>query len=183
MQRLRGPGGCPWITSNDPFAARVVRRRRTKCRRDRSRRSRRAAREIGDLLFEGVFLGRLRGCRPLYGADSLRSVHREVDRRHPHVFGDEEAGDRPRLTRPTRGRAMGRDQAREQQASGESRSLCSKACRSRCPRCSGRTDGTRVAAVGFAGLTRRRVQKMRRRSQSSGAVDEREGRERRKKRW
>jgi len=95
MRALRSPEGCPWdreqtLASLAPFvleeAHEVV---------DAIERGDMAdlRGEIGDLIFEGVFLAQLCDERGDFGvADSLRQVTDKLVRRHPHVFVIPEAG-------------------------------------------------------------------------------------------
>lgn len=96
MRTLRGPGGCPWdreqtLPSLKPFiieeAYEVV---------DAIDRSDAAAlsEEVGDFLLQAVFLAEITvesGSFDIY--DSITAIHDKLVRRHPHVFGDAEAGD------------------------------------------------------------------------------------------
>src|ERR1051325_2716697 len=96
MQRLRGPEGCPWdrkqtLPDLKPFvieeAYEVV---------DAIDRDDRAAlmEEVGDMLLEAVFIAEItreEGTFDIY--DSITAIHDKLVRRHPHVFGDVEAGD------------------------------------------------------------------------------------------
>ncbi|HEX8171285.1 MAG TPA: nucleoside triphosphate pyrophosphohydrolase [Thermoanaerobaculia bacterium] len=96
MTTLRGPGGCPWdrkqtLTDLKPYvieeAYEVV---------DAIDRDDRGAlvEEIGDLLLEAVFVAEITreaGSFDIY--DSITAIHDKLVRRHPHVFGDVEAGD------------------------------------------------------------------------------------------
>src|SRR5262249_30710823 len=96
MARLRGPDGCPWdreptLPSLRPFLleetyealAALDRGDMTSLRE-----------ELGDLLFEIVFLARLaEEAGDFTVADAAADVGAKLVRRHPHVFGDE-----PRLT-------------------------------------------------------------------------------------
>ncbi|HYI11520.1 MAG TPA: nucleoside triphosphate pyrophosphohydrolase [Thermoanaerobaculia bacterium] len=96
MTRLRGPDGCPWdrkqtLPDLKPYvieeAYEVV---------DAIDRDDRAAlaEEVGDMLLEAVFIAevtREEGTFDIY--DSVTAVHDKLVRRHPHVFGDVEAGD------------------------------------------------------------------------------------------
>ena len=92
MDRLRDPGGCPWdreqsyetlrgflveecfevteaLDQSDPEALRE---------------------ELGDLLFQIVFLARLASEEGHFGArDVIRGIAEKMIRRHPHVFGDD----------------------------------------------------------------------------------------------
>lgn len=96
MTTLRGPDGCPWdrkqtLPDLKPYvieeAYEVV---------DAIDRDDRAAllEEIGDFLLEAVFITEItreEGTFDVY--DSITAIHDKLVRRHPHVFGDVEAGD------------------------------------------------------------------------------------------
>jgi MazG family protein len=96
MTTLRGPNGCPWdrkqtLTDLKPYvieeAYEVV---------DAIDRDDRTAlvEEVGDHLLEAVFIAEItreEGTFDIY--DSITAVHDKLVRRHPHVFGDVEAGD------------------------------------------------------------------------------------------
>lgn len=89
MARLRGPDGCPWdreqtLASLAPYvieeAAEVV---------DAIERGDldNLREEIGDLLFEGVFLAEVTRTEGVFDvADALTTVSDKLVRRHPHVF-------------------------------------------------------------------------------------------------
>jgi MazG family protein len=96
MTRLRGPDGCPWdrkqtLPDLKPYvieeAYEVV---------DAIDRDDREAllEEVGDMLLEAVFIAEItreEGTFDVY--DSITAIHDKLVRRHPHVFGDVEAGD------------------------------------------------------------------------------------------
>lgn len=90
MRTLRGPGGCPWdheqtFETLRPFVLEetyevldAIDRRDYDDLRG----------EIGDLLFEGVFLAQIAADEGRFTvADSLRHITDKLIRRHPHVFG------------------------------------------------------------------------------------------------
>jgi MazG family protein len=89
LRTLRSPDGCPWdreqtLRSLAPFvqeeAAEVV----DAIERDDVEGLRE---EIGDLVFEGVFLAQLTAESGHFSiADSVRTVCEKLTRRHPHVF-------------------------------------------------------------------------------------------------
>src|SRR5690606_30461498 len=89
MTRLRGPGGCPWdreqtLASLAPYvieeAAEVVDAIE---RGDHDN----LREEIGDLLFEGVFLAEVTRTDGAFDvADAIATVNEKLVRRHPHVF-------------------------------------------------------------------------------------------------
>jgi ATP diphosphatase len=91
MRLLRGPGGCPWdhaqtLDTLKPFVLEeahevidAIDRRDAADLRG----------EIGDLIFEGVFLAQVSADDGAFTiTDALRDVHEKLVRRHPHVFGD-----------------------------------------------------------------------------------------------
>ncbi len=94
MERLRGPGGCPWdleqsLESLTPFiieeAYEVVSAIETGD--DESIKE-----ELGDLLFQVIFACRITTERGAFGLDEvIDSTIEKMVRRHPHVFGDTRA--------------------------------------------------------------------------------------------
>ena len=91
MARLRGPGGCSWDREQTLESLRGFVLEETYEVLDAiDRRDHGALRgEIGDLLFEGVFLAQIEADEGHFGvADSLRAVTEKLIRRHPHIFGD-----------------------------------------------------------------------------------------------
>ena len=91
MRTLRSPGGCPWdreqtLSSLRPFVLEetyevldAIDRGDHAGLRD----------EIGDLLFEAVFLAQLCAEEGHFTiADALDAITEKLMRRHPHVFGD-----------------------------------------------------------------------------------------------
>jgi len=90
MRRLRGPGGCPWDREQTIQTLRPFVLEETYEVLDAIDREDHAALrgEIGDLLFEGVFLAQLEADEGRFTvSDSLRDVTAKLIRRHPHVFG------------------------------------------------------------------------------------------------
>jgi MazG family protein len=97
MRILRAPGGCPWdreqtLDTLKPFVLEeahevieAIERRDFDDLRG----------EIGDLIFEGVFLAQLCADEQRFTVtEALRDVHAKLVRRHPHVFGDA-SGEKP----------------------------------------------------------------------------------------
>jgi nucleoside triphosphate diphosphatase len=91
MRLLRGPGGCPWdheqtLDTLKPFVLEeahevidAIERRDAHDLRG----------EIGDLIFEGVFLAQVSADDGGFTiTDALRDVHEKLVRRHPHVFAN-----------------------------------------------------------------------------------------------
>jgi MazG family protein len=96
MDRLRGPGGCPWDREqtweslrgylleecHEAVAALDAGDREALCE------------ELGDLLLQIVFLSRLGQEEGVFTArDVVRGIVEKMVRRHPHVFGNESAED------------------------------------------------------------------------------------------
>ena len=102
--------------------------------------------EIGDLLFEGVFLAQI---EPTKGASPSRLAARvtaKLVRRHPHVFG---SADGRRRRRPG-ARAVGADQVARAGNAGQRRSVLARHAEGAAGALLGAHEiGTRVAAVGF----------------------------------
>jgi MazG family protein len=148
MRRLRGPGGCPWDREQTIRTLRPFVLEETYEVLDAIDRTDHDALrgEIGDLLFEGVFLAQLETDDGHFDvSDSLREVTAKLVRRHPHVFGS--AKD---VT--TAGRVLEQWEhikSREQTHAGQSRSVL-RGLPKALPALLGAHElGTRVAAVGF----------------------------------
>jgi len=97
MRILRSPGGCPWdreqtLDTLKPFVLEEAHEVFDAIeRRDFDD----LQGEIGDLIFEGVFLAQLCADEQRFTVtEALRDVHAKLVRRHPHVFGDA-SGERP----------------------------------------------------------------------------------------
>lgn len=93
IERLRAPDGCPWDreqTLGDLRAYLIEEAHEVAAAIDSGDRAA-LAEELGDLLFQVVFIGRL-GAEE--GSFTLRQVtegiHRKMIERHPHIFGDAE---------------------------------------------------------------------------------------------
>jgi tetrapyrrole methylase family protein/MazG family protein/ATP diphosphatase len=94
MDRLREPEGCPWDREQDYETLRSYLIEECYEVADALDRSDRAAlrEELGDLLFQIVFLSRLaKEQGEFVAADVVRGIAEKMIRRHPHVFGDETA--------------------------------------------------------------------------------------------
>ena len=122
MSRLRGPGGCPWdreqtIATLRPFVLEET----YEVLQAIDRQDHDALRgEIGDFLFEGVFLAQIEADDGRFTvADSIRAICAKLIRRHPHVFGTKKGVRTP-------GQVLEQWEAikaREQQASGERKAV------------------------------------------------------------
>jgi MazG family protein len=95
MHTLRGPDGCPWdrkqtLSSLKPFV--IEESYEVIDAIDRDDRSA-LAEELGDFLLQAVFIAELtreEGAFDIY--DAVTAIYDKLVRRHPHVFGDVEAG-------------------------------------------------------------------------------------------
>lgn len=96
MTRLRGPEGCPWdreqsLSDLKPFVIEEAYEVVDAIDRD-DRHS--LLEEVGDLLLEAVFIAEITREEKSFDIyDSITAIHDKLVRRHPHVFGDVEAGD------------------------------------------------------------------------------------------
>src|SRR6476660_9989199 len=91
MARLRGPGGCPWDHEQTIESLRGFVLEETYEVLDAIDRGDHDALrgEIGDLLFEGVFLAQVETDEGRFTVtDSLRAITAKLIRRHPHIFSD-----------------------------------------------------------------------------------------------
>jgi ATP diphosphatase len=148
MRRLRGPEGCPWDREQTLESLRGFLLEETYEVLDAIDRGDHDALrgEIGDLLFEGVFLAQIESDEGRFDvAESLLAITEKLIRRHPHIFGDTE-GVR------TAGQVVEQWEqikAREQKAAGERRSLLGGIPKAMPSLLRAHEIGTRVAAVGF----------------------------------
>jgi len=95
MARLRAPDGCPWdiaqtLQSLKPYLleeTQEVLEVMDGPAEDHKE-------ELGDLLFQVVFQSRIRQEQGAFGlADVIAGISDKLERRHPHVFGDESIAD------------------------------------------------------------------------------------------
>ena len=149
MARLRGPDGCPWDREQTIESLRGFVLEETYEVLDAIDRGDHDALrgEIGDLLFEGVFLAQVEADDGHFAVtDSLRAISQKLIRRHPHIF--ERTASRVR----TAGQVVEQWEqikAREQKDAGERRSLLRGVPQSLPSLLRAHEIGTRVAAVGF----------------------------------
>jgi len=149
MARLRGPGGCPWDHEQTIESLRSFVLEETYEVLDAIDRGDHAALvgEIGDLLFEGVFLAQIEHDEGRFTvSDSLRAISTKLIRRHPHVFGKDAGG----VTTP--GQVLEQWEvikAREQKDAGERRSILRGVPNALPSLLRAHEIGSRVAAVGF----------------------------------
>jgi MazG family protein len=148
MRRLRGPDGCPWDREQTIQSLRGFVLEETYEVLDAIDRGDHATLrgEIGDLLFEGVFLAQVESDEGRFSvADALDDVADKLVRRHPHVFAATEGVDTP-------GKVVEQWEqikAREQTDAGKKRALLSGVPKSMPALLRAHEIGTRVAAVGF----------------------------------
>ena len=148
MQRLRGPGGCPWDREQTIHSLRGFVLEETYEVLDAIDNDDHDALrgEIGDLLFEGVFLAQIESDEGRFTvSDSLSAITEKLVRRHPHVFGSTEGVD-------TAGKVVEQWEqikAREQKDAGARRALLSGVPKALPSLLRAYEIGTRVAAVGF----------------------------------
>jgi len=103
--------------------------------------------EIGDLIFEGVFLAQVCADAGAFTvADSLDAINAKLIRRHPHIF---DPTGRPLETPTEVHQQWEQIKAKEQAAAGERRSVLGGLARSLPSLLRAYEIGTRVAAVGF----------------------------------
>jgi MazG family protein len=149
MARLRGPHGCPWDREQTLASLRAFLLEETHEVLDAIDRGDVGALrgEIGDLIFEGVFLAQVCADAGQFTvADSLRAIARKLIRRHPHIF---DPNGRPLDTPGEVHQQWEQIKAAEQADAGERRSVLRGLPRSLPSLLRAYEIGTRVAAVGF----------------------------------
>ena len=148
MARLRGPGGCPWDHEQTIDSLRgFVLEETYEVLEAIDRRDHDGLKgEIGDLLFEGVFLAQVEHDEGHFSVtDSLRHITAKLIRRHPHVFGDA-AG----VTTPGAVVEQWEEiKSREQEDKGEKKALLAGVPKAMPSLARANEISTRVAAVGF----------------------------------
>lgn len=148
MARLRGPGGCPWDREQTLESLRGFVLEETYEVLDAIDRGdhEELRGEIGDLLFEGVFLAQIETDDGQFTvSDSLRQIGDKLIRRHPHIFGDAAGVDTPQRVVEQ----WEQIKAREQQGRGQKKALLAGVPRSMPALARANEISTRVAAVGF----------------------------------
>jgi MazG family protein len=148
MRTLRGPGGCPWdhkqtIHTLRPFVLEETYEVLDAIDRDDHDALRG---EIGDLIFEGVFLAQIESDEGRFSVvESLQAITEKLIRRHPHVFGS--AKD---VTTPDQVLEQWEQiKSREQKGEGQQPSVLRGMPKSMPSLLGAHEIGTRVAAVGF----------------------------------
>ena len=148
MQRLRSTNGCPWDREQTLESLRGFVLEETYEVLDAIDRGDHDALlgEIGDLLFEGVFLAQIEADEGRFDvAASLRAITAKLVRRHPHVFGSR-AGVRTPAQVVEQWEQI---KSREQKVAGERRSLLRGVPKALPSLLRAHEISTRVAAVGF----------------------------------
>src|SRR3954447_14303833 len=149
MARLRGPQGCPWDREQTLESLRAFLLEETHEVLDAIDRGDVDALrgEIGDLIFEGVFLAQVcTDAKRFTVADSLRAIVAKLIRRHPHIF---DPRGRPLDTATEVVQQWEQIKAQEQADAGQRRSLLGGLPKSLPSLLRAHEIGTRVAAVGF----------------------------------
>jgi MazG family protein len=149
MARLRGPQGCPWDREQTLESLRSFVLEETHEVLDAIDRGDTDALrgEIGDLIFEGVFLAQVSADAGHFTvADSLRAITEKLVRRHPHIF--DPAG-RPLDTPGEVHQQWEQIKAAEQADAGERRSVLRGVPRALPALLRAQQISTRAAAVGF----------------------------------
>ncbi len=102
MDRLRGPDGCPWDREQTPSTLRgyLLEEAYEAAEAIDSGSPEALREELGDLLYQIVFLARIGKEQGAFTADDVaEGITRKMTRRHPHVFGDAQAEDAPAVLR------------------------------------------------------------------------------------
>ena len=149
MARLRGPKGCPWDREQTLESLRGFLLEETHEVLDAIDRGDTGALagEIGDLIFEGVFLAQVAADAGHFTvADSLQRINAKLIRRHPHIF---DPTGRPLDTPGQVHQQWEQIKAREQSDAGERRAVLGGVPRALPSLLRAYEIGTRVAAVGF----------------------------------
>lgn len=105
MERLRSPEGCPWDREQTyatlaPMLLEEAYEAFEAVEEARSGRPAELRDELGDMLFHIVFYSQVAKERGDFAIhDVVEAVHSKMVRRHPHVFGNAEAGDAAQVLR------------------------------------------------------------------------------------
>jgi len=102
MDRLRDPGGCPWDREQDYGSLRgyLLEECYEAVEAIDENDEDALCEELGDLLFQIVFLSRIAKERGRFTVDDVvRRIAEKMVRRHPHVFGEDSAADSDEVLR------------------------------------------------------------------------------------
>ena len=149
MARLRGPHGCPWDREQTLESLRGFVLEETHEVLDAIDRGDTDALrgEIGDLIFEGVFLAQVCADAGQFTvADSLRAITTKLIRRHPHIF---DPTGTPLESPGEVHQQWEQIKAKEQSDAGERRAVLGGLPKALPALLRAYEIGTRVAAVGF----------------------------------
>ncbi|MCA1652419.1 MAG: nucleoside triphosphate pyrophosphohydrolase, partial [Acidobacteria bacterium] len=152
IRRLRGPGGCPWDREQSIESLRgFVLEEAYEVLDAIDRGDHDTLRgEIGDLIFEGVFLAQIEADEGRFDVtDCVRSVTDKLVRRHPHVFGADEEKNAGVDTPDKVVEQWEQIKGREQRDAGDTRSLLRGVPKTLPSLLRAHEIGSRVAAVGF----------------------------------
>ena len=148
MARLRGPGGCPWDHEQTIESLRgFVLEETYEVLEAIDRRDHDGLKgEIGDFLFEGVFLAQVEHDDGQFSVtDSLKHISAKLIHRHPHVFGDTSGVTTPGAVVEQ----WEQIKSREQEGKGEKKALLAGVPKAMPSLARANEISTRVAAVGF----------------------------------
>jgi tetrapyrrole methylase family protein/MazG family protein len=102
MERLRGPGGCPWDReqTHQSIKPYVIEEAYEVAEAIDDNNSDELRAELGDLLLQIVFHAEMaRAAGDFTIEDVVRAINEKLIRRHPHVFGDSEVKDSAEVLR------------------------------------------------------------------------------------
>jgi len=91
IDRLRGPGGCPWDRAQTPasLAVYLVEEAAEAAQAIAQEGPAAAREELGDLIFQILFILRIFESEGAFGLkEAVEAVEAKMIRRHPHVFGE-----------------------------------------------------------------------------------------------
>lgn len=94
MARLRAPDGCPWDLAQSPSSLKpyVIEEAYEVCEAIESGDPHKLKEELGDLLLQVVFQAQIAQEHEQFDLDDVvNAISDKMERRHPHVFGDETA--------------------------------------------------------------------------------------------
>jgi len=121
ISRLRAPDGCPWDKKQTPqtFKQYLVEETHELIEAINSDNHGHICEELGDLLFQIIFLNNLYQEKNLFTLDDvIDSISQKMIRRHPHVFGNKTVESEQELRRQWQA-----IKTQENEAKGESRHL------------------------------------------------------------
>jgi len=96
MHRLRAPGGCPWDAeqTHESLLPHLIEEAYEVAEAIRGGDRDEIVDELGDLLLQPVFHGEIASETGAFDLDDIAdAISKKLIRRHPHVFGEAEAGD------------------------------------------------------------------------------------------